>query len=207
MTTVGQKCNKYHHGDLRNALILAAAELIQERGSEDFSMAEAARKAGVSSAAPYRHFKDKEDLLQAVSQLGFYSLSDQLLDISIHYEPGSSQRIVELGKCYIRFVIEHPAFFDLMWGDRGAEFIDDESLQRNTNGFWILVDAVQSWCKKEDVRDADPLDLSLKLWSTALGLSTLAITRHMQRFAPEVDVYDLLTSSTNTFLNGVIREQ
>lgn len=207
MTPTEQKCNKYHHGDLRNTLILAAAELIQERGSDDFAMSEAARKAGVSSAAPYRHFKDKEDLLHAVSQLGFFSLSEQLLEISTRYEPGSSLRIVELGKCYLRFVTEHPAFFDLMWGDRGSEFIDEESLQRNTNGFWILVDAVQNWCEKEGVRGSDPLDLSLKLWSTALGLSTLAITRHMQRFVPEVDVYELLTSSTNTFLNGVKREQ
>ncbi|NQY04519.1 MAG: helix-turn-helix transcriptional regulator, partial [Halieaceae bacterium] len=64
----------YHHGDLRNALIVAAAELISERGSFDFAMVEAARRAGVSNAAPYRHFRDKEALLEAVGQLGFLGL-------------------------------------------------------------------------------------------------------------------------------------
>ena len=62
------RCN-YHHGDLRNALIVAAAELIERDGTLDFSMAEAAASAGVSAAAPYRHFADKEELLRAVREL------------------------------------------------------------------------------------------------------------------------------------------
>ncbi|MEM7692064.1 MAG: helix-turn-helix domain-containing protein, partial [Pseudomonadota bacterium] len=64
----------YHHGDLKNALIVAGAELIEASGSLNFTMADAARMAGVSNAAPYRHFRDRDALLDAVSQLAFYGL-------------------------------------------------------------------------------------------------------------------------------------
>jgi len=67
------RCN-YHHGDLRNALITAAAELIERDNTLDFTMAEAAAKAGVSAAAPYRHFANREELLRAVRDLAFLGL-------------------------------------------------------------------------------------------------------------------------------------
>ena len=199
-------CKTYHHGDLRNTLIIAAAELINERGSEGFAMIDAARKAGVSSAAPYRHFKDKEELLRAVSELGFYSLTLQLADTASHYPRGSTESIIELGKCYIRFVSGHPAFYDLMWGDLGSRSIDDEYSQLKSNGFWILVNAIEAWCATEKVHDSDPLDLSLKLWAMGLGLSSLTINQHLQRFVPDVDVYELLATSTRSFLLGVKKE-
>ena len=75
-------CKNYHHGDLRNALIIAAAELIEENGSVDFAMIDAARRAGVSSAAPYRHFKDKDALVDGVAQLAFLALRETVEAVS-----------------------------------------------------------------------------------------------------------------------------
>ena len=135
---------RYHHGNLRDTLITAAAELIEDSGSDDFAMIDAARRAGVSSAAPYRHFKDKDDLLGAVSELGFFDLAEQLLEIQARYEPGTIECIIELGKRYIKFVTERPAFFDLMWGERGSKVLDDldeRDLELHTNGFWMLVNS------------------------------------------------------------------
>jgi len=74
--TQSKDCRNYHHGDLRNALIIAAAELIEEKGSLDFAMVDAARRANVSSAAPYRHFEDKDALLRAVSEVAFLALDE-----------------------------------------------------------------------------------------------------------------------------------
>ena len=71
------RCN-YHHGDLRNALIIAAAELIERDGTLEFSMAEAAAKAGVSAAAPYRHFADKDELILAVLDRGHFGYGAHL---------------------------------------------------------------------------------------------------------------------------------
>ena len=80
-------CKGYHHGDLRNALIVAADDLIREKGSLDFTMIDAARKAGVSSAAPYRHFKDKDALLQAGLSASDYVRGFRIS--SMHFCPSS----------------------------------------------------------------------------------------------------------------------
>lgn len=199
-------CTKYHHGDLRNALIAAAAELIEESGSEDFAMIEAARRAGVSSAAPYRHFKDKDDLLWAVGELGFYGMACQLQAVEDLHEPGTVECIIALGKAYIEFVIKRPAFFDLMWGERSfiARHTEEaEEPAARANGFQMLVDQVQAWCERENLNETDPKDLSLKLWSMSTGLSHLTINNHLRRFVPDADPYQLLESTTYSFLEGV----
>ena len=79
----------YHHGDLRNALIIAAAELIERDGTLEFSMAEAAARAGVSAAAPYRHFCDKEELLRAVRELAILGLGYAASETVSKYPEGS----------------------------------------------------------------------------------------------------------------------
>ena len=93
--------DKYHHGDLRNALIKAAAELIEEQGSLDFAMIDAARRAGVSSAAPYRHFKDKDALLQAVAELGFLALTESVRAVADSFPDNDEPCIIAHGKNYI----------------------------------------------------------------------------------------------------------
>ena len=105
---------RYHHGDLRNALIIASAEIIAESGSDDIALVDAARRAGVSSAAPYRHFKDREDLLRSVGELGFYALDTELRKVLAQEEPGSQACIIAMGQCYIRFVTGHGPFFRLI---------------------------------------------------------------------------------------------
>ena len=90
------RCN-YHHGDLRNALIIAAAELIERDGTLDFSMAEAASRAGVSTAAPYRHFADKEELLRGVRDLAFLGLDQEAITTMNAHEEGSLEGMMALG--------------------------------------------------------------------------------------------------------------
>ena len=200
-----ERTDNYHHGDLRNALIIAAAELIEESGSDDFAMVDAARRAGVSSAAPYRHFRDREDLLWSVAELGFYEMARRTRALDEHYELGTIECIVESGKCYIEFVTSKPAFFDLMWGELGIR-ADAETEKRHSevavNGFYALVEKVQAWCDSEGV-SADAIDLSMKLWALAMGLSHLAINNHIERFVSGLDPYEMLTSSTHSFLRGV----
>ncbi|GIR82584.1 MAG: hypothetical protein CM15mP84_03320 [Cellvibrionales bacterium] len=82
------RCN-YHHGDLRNALITAAAELIERDNTLDFTMAEAAAKAGVSAAAPYRHFANREELLRAVRELAILGLGYAASETVSQYPEGS----------------------------------------------------------------------------------------------------------------------
>jgi len=196
---------RYHHGNLRDALIMAAAELIEEHASVDFAIVDAARRAGVSNAAPYRHFKDKHALLEAVSELGFLGLTETARNIAEKSHQDSATKIIALGKAYIRFVMRHRAFYDLMWGDMGLRGIDAADKDMKTSGFYVLVDAVQHWCDDKNLDDYDALELAVKLWATAHGLACLAMNHQLEKFLPEVNVYSLLESSTRTFLEGLRR--
>ena len=198
------KSGNYHHGDLRNALILAAVELIEERGAPEFALSEAARRAGVSAAAPYRHFKDREALLEAVSELCFIGLGEAALDTRNAWPEGSRESIIALGRMYIEYVSERPAFYNLMWGqDISHERTDPDDTHRP--GFYTFVGAVEAWCDKQGLSGCNPLDLAIKLWAMAHGLAVLRINGQIAKFVDDADVVTLLTSSANTFLDGVER--
>ena len=113
------RCN-YHHGDLRNALIIAAAELIERDGTLEFSMAEAASARGVSAAAPYRHFADKEELLACRTRTGDFRAWDTVAaETAAQHPVGSIEGILAMGHTYLGYAREKRAFFSLMWEDRG----------------------------------------------------------------------------------------
>ena len=117
---MNQPARNYHHGNLRDALILAAATMIENQGSLEFSITDAARQAGVSVAAPYRHFKDKEDLLCSVRDLAFIGLQEaaERTMLESKVSVGSVGMIIEMGHCYLAYAREKRAFFSLMWEDR-----------------------------------------------------------------------------------------
>ena len=200
-----EKCKTYHHGNLRNTLIIAAAELIEERGSLDFAMIDAARRAGVSSAAPYRHFKDKDALLEAVTQVAFMALTEKIRAVEARVPAGTEENIIAQGKAYIAFVTDHPEFYDLMWGDMGLRSMDPDDPELKTSGFYILVDSVRAWCDAMELSDYNALELAVKLWANGHGLACLAMNQHVEKFLPDVDVYTLMESSARTFLDGLRR--
>ncbi|MEH6593711.1 MAG: TetR/AcrR family transcriptional regulator [Halioglobus sp.] len=205
-TKATDKKNCYHHGNLRDALIIAAAELIEENGSLDFAMIDAARRAGVSSAAPYRHFKDRDELLRAVSQVAFMALSEATRIAAQEHSLGSAERIIALGRGYICFMTSHPHFYDLMWGKTGVPTMDSQDDELQTSGFYVLSEAVLAWCQETGVECQDPIDLAIKLWSMAHGLGGLAMNGHLEIFQSAADANLLIESSTHTFLDGLQRK-
>lgn len=196
----------YHHGDLRNALIIAAAELIEESGSLNFAMADAARKAGVSSAAPYRHFKDKEALLEAVSQLGFFALGCSARLVKDTAPEGSIEALIALGQNYVRFVVEKAPFYDLMWGDLGARAMHDENFDKKASGFFVLAEAVEAYMKAQGVKNAEVLDVALKLWAMVHGLSGISMSGKLPHLHPDADVPSILDAATRTYMTGLVAE-
>ncbi len=203
MSKKSKDCKSYHHGDLRNALIIAAAELIEEKGSLDFAMIDAARRAKVSSAAPYRHFEDKNALLQAVSEVAFLALDDAARQATKLAPYGSSACLIAQGKAYITFVSDHPAFYDLMWGDLGLRKRNIEDMELQTSGFYILVDCVKAWCSEAGLTGYNPLELAVKFWAMAHGLACLTMNGNIAQIMPSADVYKLFESSAITFLDGL----
>jgi AcrR family transcriptional regulator len=109
------RAGRYHHGDLRAALIDVAVELIAERGVRDFSLAEASRRLGVTVAAPYRHFADRDELLAAVAVRALETLGDALAGAVTGSEP-PERRLASIAGGYVRFAWAHRALFETLFG-------------------------------------------------------------------------------------------
>lgn len=113
----------YHHGNLRRELMDAALRLVSEGGPDAFTVSEAAREAGVSSGAPYRHFADRRALLRAVAEEG-HELHARALDDAIRdVEP--SKRLAAIGAAEVRFAVEQPAYYRVMWAPEYRDPDDD----------------------------------------------------------------------------------
>ncbi|EME60775.1 TetR/AcrR family transcriptional regulator [Amycolatopsis decaplanina] len=157
----------YHHGDLRRALVLAARELLVERGPEGVSLRAAVAKVGASTAAPYRHFRDKDALLVAVALEGHAELQSSLRGCD-------AGTVTALGHSYLGFALENPALYRLMAGagigDRAA-YPDLAEAQRVTHA--VLADRVGE--------RNDPGGFAVTLWCLLHGLATLVIDGHVER--------------------------
>ncbi|MEM9255577.1 MAG: TetR/AcrR family transcriptional regulator [Pseudomonadota bacterium] len=201
--TLPKPSGSYHHGDLYNSLIAAAAELIQESGSMDFAMVDAARRAGVSSAAPYRHFRDKDALLEAVCELAFVGLNEAVMEALQGQRAGSMEAIVAIGHAYRGFVSGKPAFYDLMWGDHGFRAMDEEGLSHKAIGFHLLVENLHIYLSEHDIRHIDALNVAGRLWALVHGMSSLTLHNQMQKFLPDVDACAMLEDTTRALLLGL----
>lgn len=202
---MSKACKSYHHGDLRNALIMAAAELIEKNGSPEFSMAEAAKRAGVSAAAPYRHFKDRDDLLEAVADLYFIGLAETAMEAREQSESGTTDSILSLGQAYVNYLTRRPAFYKLMW-NQGEVGHDRQQKVERRPGFDTFVEAVADWCKARSLTETGALDLAIKLWAMAHGLAVLSMNGQLEPYMPGADVLQMLDSSATAFLEGVEAE-
>lgn len=178
----------YHHGDLRRALVLVARAVLKEEGADALTLRAAARKAGVTHAATYRHFQSKDALLAAVAEEGFRSL-ERALRRSLAGAEGPVGRLASMAVAYVDFARRQPASFRLMLGPGApnkAAYPPLEAAARET--FAILVGAVSACQARGRMRSAPPLRLATAAWATMHGLATLvADTRVMEMKFAELD--------------------
>src|SRR5512139_4126965 len=111
----GEQPRGYHHGNLKEALIRAALELLAQKGPAGFTFAEAARWAGVSPAAPYRHFRDRDELLADVARQGFEQFAAALARAWDNGRPDPWTAFERLGKAYLEFARAEPAYYSAMF--------------------------------------------------------------------------------------------
>jgi AcrR family transcriptional regulator len=112
MTSAGRSRGSYHHGDLRNVLENAALELVTERGPQGFTLAEASRRAGVSVAAPFRHFRNREALLAALALRG-YDIQRERFKAAISLASDPVEQLALFAAAYVQFSLEERALFDV----------------------------------------------------------------------------------------------
>lgn len=165
--------DRYHHGSLRGALLGAARSLLEDEGFEALTLRAAARRAGVSQAAPYHHFADKAALLCAVATEGFRELSAAMRG-RMESESDAIARLNAVGFGYVEFAVANPAVFRLMFGGALAKAgAGSELSEASAAAYQILRDAVSA-LDPEHREDAHVVGLeSLASWALVHGLATL----------------------------------
>lgn len=174
-----KRVNRYHHGDLRRALIQAAVRTIDRHGVEALTLRAAGDTLGVSRTALYRHFRDKSSLLAAVAAEGFRALRGQLSD-TWDQAGGGQLGFTAMGRAYVHFAIGHPSYYRVMFGrfqpDQRCESDLEES---GAAAFQVLVDALATLQEAGLVRRDDVRTQASFVWAAVHGVAMLAIDRQL----------------------------
>ena len=183
----------YHHGNLREQLIVAVRELVETKGPDGFSIAEASRVAGVSSAAPYKHFKDKEAVLHALVIDGMSRLGETMLAAIAPLPVGSLERINALGQCYIDFARIQPGVFRLMFGLTRGHESEQEIVEKGRACFQIVITCVAE-CLGIAPDDQRAMERAYSLWCFVHGHSFLVIDDKSNKADFQIDEPSILAA-------------
>lgn len=166
----------YHHGDLKNALIKAGVEILTKEGVSGLSLRKVARKAGVSHAAPYAHFADKQALIAAISTKGYRDLNERIATIAARYIDDPAQQLVVAAWEYVQFALDDPDHFKItLSGVVEREKDYPELVEMSKKGFEAVVGIVES-CQAAGVLDTGPSDLmAVSVWSLVHGFASLLL--------------------------------
>ncbi len=192
----------YHHGDLRNELLTAGVELLAEGGVDALSLREAARRAGVSHAAPYRHFADRQALLDAIATEGFAHLTTVMRAALDTAGSAFADRLRALAGAYVRFALERPAQFQLMFAAPKVDSDRNQALRETADAaFAVLLDVVADGQENGQVVAGDPAELSWITWSAVHGAATLIAGGHRDEAAGSVD--EIVSACAATIWDGL----
>lgn len=163
---------RYHHGDLSRALIQAGRRILEAEGPSALSLRAVAREAGVSPAAPYHHFKDKGDLLEAVAHEGWMELSAAVAQARVH-APNPAAALTNIGVAYVCFARENPALYRIMYRSACDQEKMPEHVKDADSGFSHVRDAFID--AGADPADAKELQLAtIAAWCAAHGVAEMA---------------------------------
>jgi AcrR family transcriptional regulator len=177
----------YHHGNLRRELLDRAAHVIAEQGVEALSLRALAQELGVSHAAPARHFKDKRDLLRALAKEGFQKITEYILSAANAAGPDPLERYAALGRAFVRFSQEFPAYYKVAIHPEVNAQADDELAEFHRVRTEILFDAARQaqaagWLKGEDLEEAVAFS-----FGAVRGLAAVLSDRLFMRAMGKVD--------------------
>ena len=194
---------KYHHGDLRNALISIAIELLAEDGLQALSLRKMAQRAGVSHNAPYMHFADKEAVLVAIAEEGFRLLA---VDVELEIErAGSSTReqLIAASQAYVRFALGHPDRVQVMF--RPVDEAKYPSLvQTSQSSLNRLFELVKSGQENGELKPGDPQAMTKAIWAMVHGISAISIAYQTSIMSPtQSSAADVTSMFVGFLLDGL----
>jgi AcrR family transcriptional regulator len=197
--TVAHPKKRFHHGDLREALIAATRDLLIEHGPDGFTLADACRRAGVTTAAPYKHFRDKQEILEEIVLRGFAELTAANAKAVAEGGAGTIAGITAMGISYLNFAVAQPAVFRLMFGHkselRKVQEVDESGKQCLKH----VIEEVAAYSRKHGHR-ADAQQVAIRLWTFVHGAASLELDGDYERVAPGLDVRALIADVTPMLL-------
>jgi AcrR family transcriptional regulator len=182
----------YHHGDLRAALVRAAMELLEESGETALSLRAVARCAGVSPAAPYRHYADREALVSAVATVGYRELAERLA--AAHASPSTPEELARVAVAYVQFALDRPALFRIMFGEPCDR--DNDERDAATAAVTHYVRAIV----ERTFPQADAEALATAVWALVHGLAFLHLDGKLDASSPSV-VDERVTAAIRALLS------
>jgi AcrR family transcriptional regulator len=194
----------YHHGNLKEALLRAALELIAQKGPAGFTFAEAARWAGVSPAAPYRHFRDRDELLASVALRGFDRFAAALARAWDDGHPDTFSAFDRLGKAYLQFARSEPAYYSAMF-EAGIPVASSAELREaGERAFGVLRAAAEKICAYIPAPRRPPaLMVALHIWAMSHGIASLFGRGDAAKRPLPMSAEELLEAGVLVYLRGL----
>jgi len=194
----------YHHGNLKEALIRAALALIAQKGPAGFTFAEAARWAGVSPAAPYRHFSDRDELLANVARRGFEQFEAALAGAWKGGHPEAFTAFENVGKAYLQFARSEPAYYSAMF-EAGIPLESRPQLREaGERCFGVLRQATEQLIATMPARNRPPvLMVALHMWAMLHGIASLFSRGDAAGRVLPMSAEDLLEAAVLVYLRGL----
>lgn len=193
----------YHHGNLRQALVDATAALIEETGPLAFTLTEAARRAGVSPAAPYRHFKGREDLLEEVARQGFVDFGTRLERAFDGGRPRPLTAFMRMGQAYLDFAVEQPGHYMAMF-ESGVSIAGNADLSAaSERAQRVLIDAAETMALRLPPDRRPPARMVANhIWALSHGVVELFL-RGKPGGRSSVGASEMLESGAIIYLRGL----
>jgi AcrR family transcriptional regulator len=194
----------YHHGNLSEALVQAALKLIEEFGLSGFTFADVTRAVGVSAAAPYRHFRDREALLADIARRGFEQFAAELRLAWNEGRPDPLTAFKAVGKAYLKFAHDEPAYYAAMF-EAGLNTVDNRALaQTSEQAFAVLREASEKLIAEIPSTSKPPaLMVSLHVWALSHGIASLFGRGDGAKRKVPMPPEDLLEAAVLVYLDGL----
>ena len=200
----GKHGRGYHHGNLKEALVRAALELIAEKGPAGFTFADAARWAGVSPAAPYRHYRDRDALLADVARRGFEAFADALTRAWDEGRPDVLSAFDRLGRAYLEFAKSEAAYYSAMFEAGVAVDSDPDLRAASERAFAVLRGASEKLVALAPAKERPPaLMVALHIWSMTHGIASLFGRGDAARRSVPMSPEELLEAEVLIYLRGL----
>lgn len=191
----------YHHGDLEGALIPAVRGLLERDGVDGFSVSEACKLIGVSTAAPYKHFSSKQEILGHVAQSGFDEMKAMMIETRDANPDDPVRRISAMGKTYVRFALDNPGTFKLMFGSNPNIKQFKPVTEHGQNCFDVLISEVAGYLGSANDAE-DSRRISVLLWTFVHGVASLSMDKDYDAVRIEVDTDQMIDAATARLLDA-----